>query len=217
MALITFPRAMPDELPIVGLSFTPSPMIELSALRSGRQIAKELGPTLWRATWRTAKMTDTEAGIVRSWYDTLLSLEAFLGYDKLREYPLAYKRGFAGLTVGSNPFAGTCTLAGVASDNLQVSLSALPIGLVLSRGDYLAFDYGTDSRALHRCSAAATANGSGTLTIEVRPHVRTGWTAGATVALRRAAAHMKVVPDTWSEQTDAPFGTTVSFEAIQTL
>lgn len=217
MAVITFPRNLPDELPIVGMSFPPSPMIEVTALRSGRQISQDLGPTLWRARWQSAKMKPDEAGIVRAFYDTVLSLEEFYGYDKLREYPLAYSTGFTGLLVGGNPFGGTCQLTGVAVNNVEVQLAGLPIGFVLSRGDYLAFDYGTDSRALHRASAAAVADAGGTLTVEVRPHVRVGWTAAATVMLHRPAARMKILPDTYSESEEAPYFVTASFEAIQTL
>ena len=49
MTLITFPRTFPDEFPVLGLSFVRVPMQEISPLRSGAQITKNLGPTLWRA------------------------------------------------------------------------------------------------------------------------------------------------------------------------
>lgn len=214
---ITFPREVPDELKIVGMSFPPSPMIEVSPLRSGRQISHDLGPTLWRGRWESARMRPDRAGVVRAWYSTLLSLNEFYGYDKLCQYPLAYANGWGGLTVSGNPFSGAAVLSAVASNNVEVSLGSLPVGFVLSPGDYFAFNYSTSLRALHRCVAAATANGSGALTIEVRPHVRPGWQAAAAVYLYRPAARMIILPGTYNEQAQARVFTTISFEAIQSL
>jgi len=217
VALISFPRAIPDELGLSSLSFPPDPMIEVTPLRSGEQIAVDLGPTLWRGKWQSATLDETKMGIVRAWYDTLLSAQAFYGYDKLREYPLAYRAGFASLTVGGNPFSGVATLTGVASNNLQPTLGSLPAGFVFSPGDYIAFDYGSSKRALHRVSAAAVADGDGNVTLEVRPAIRPGWNAGAAVFLRRAAALMIILPGSYSEQIVPPTNGQISFEAIQTL
>lgn len=219
---ITFPRALPTDFPIIGMSFNPDPLIEVTPLRSGKIISVDLGPTIWRARWQLAEMEADQAGQLRAWYDTLLSAEAFYGYDKLREYPLQYTGGFTGLLVGSNPFTGDCELEAVAANSVEITLSALPVGFVLSVGDYLAFDYGSDddSRALHRVVVAGTANASGNADVEVRPAIRTGWQAPSmnrTVHLYRAAAKMIVVPKSWSEQTVPPGRVSVSFEAVQTL
>lgn len=215
--LITFPRDMPDELPILGMSFPPQPMHTLTPLRSGKVIAHDIGPTLWKPTWRSDRMTPDEAGVVRAFYDTVLSTGQFFGFDKLREYPLAYAKGWGALQVGGVPFSGTCALEGVSSAAL-VALKGLPIGFVFSPGDYLAFDYLSGSaRALHRVVAADTADGDGKVTIEVRPYVRPGWAADVTVMLHRASARMLILPDTYDEQVEAPWFTTISFEAIQTL
>lgn len=221
MTAITFPRAIPDELPIAGLSFFPDPLIEVTPLRSGKLISLDLGPTLWRGRWQSTQMDEEAAGIARAWYDTLLSSEAFYGYDKIREYPLAYPSGFGGLVVGTVAFNGTCILSDVATNTIEIDLSDLPVGFVLSHGDYLAFDYGTDSRALHRVVAGGTADGSGDLSIEVRPPIRTGWQATppaeTTVLFYRAAARMIIVPKSYSESTVPPGWVSISFEAVQTL
>ena len=216
---ISFPRAIPAELLVAGLSFYPDPMIEVTPLRSGRQVSVDLGPTLWRGKWTSGNLDDDRFAEVRAWYDTLLSAETFFGYDLLREYPRKYPGGFAGLTVGASPFSGQCQLAAVASNNVEVDLAALPIGFVLSVGDYIAFDYGADdgSRALHRVSAGAIADSDGLVTLEVRPHVRVGWQADAAVSLIKPSAKMIIVPGSYSETTtDQSFGN-ISFEAIQTL
>jgi hypothetical protein len=217
MAIITFPRAVPDSLTVVGMSFPPAPMIEVTPLRSGRRISKELGPTLWRGHWQSSRMRPDKAGQVRAWYDTLLSLEEFYGYDKLREYPLAYSTGWGGLMVGASPFSGSGVLTTVAGNNVEMTIGSLPIGFVLSPGDYLAFDYSTSLRALHRCSAGATASGAGSLTVEVRPHVRPGWAVAAPVMFYRPAARMIILPGTYQEDIAARIFTTISFDAIQSL
>lgn len=208
---------MPDELTIVGMSFPPQPMIEVSPLRSGRQISKDLGPTLWRGHYQSSRMRPDKAGIARAWYDTLLSIEEFYGYDKLRQYPLAYSNGWGGLLVSGSPFSGAGQLVSVNANNKEMTIDHLPIGFVLSPGDYLAYDYATSLRALHRCSAAATANGSGQSTVEVRPHIRPGFTAGAAIQFYRAAARMIILPGSYQEDIVARVFTTISFDAIQSL
>lgn len=218
MAILTFPRTFPSALPVVGMTFKPSPMIEVSPLRSGRQISKDLGPTLWRAKWQSGAMTQDKAGEVRAWYDTVLSLNEFYGFHLFRQYPLAYAAsGWTGLTVSASPFSGSGVLTTVNADSVQISLESLPIGFQLSPGDYFAFTYSTSLRALHRCVAAATAGSDGKLTVEVRPQVRTGWAALAAVDFYRASARMIVLPDTYDEQDEPGGFTTVSFEAIQSL
>jgi hypothetical protein len=215
---ITFPRDMPDELGVVAMAFPPEPMIEVTPLRSGRQISADLGPTLWRARYTSHRMRQDKAGIVRSWYDTLLSLNDFYGYDKLREYPLAYATGWGALTVGGNPFSGSGRLVSVAGNNVQINIDQVPNGFALAPGDYIAFDYASGaSRALHRVAAAATANNSGQVTLDVRPHIRPGWAVDAAIMFRRAAARMIILPKSYDERIEARVFTTISFEAIQTL
>ncbi|MBN8955733.1 MAG: hypothetical protein J0H17_03950 [Rhizobiales bacterium] len=202
--------AIPDQLPVAGLSFYPQPMIEVTPLRSGRQISADIGPTLWRAAWSTDKMTPDEAGIVRAFYDRVLSTGEFYGYDKLREFPLAYRTGWGALTVSGLPFSGNCRLLSVDANKVDISLDQLPAGFKFSPGDYLAFDY-------LRVSTSATANGGGALTVAVRPYVRPGWAVNATVMLYRPAARMIILPGTYTDPTTAPWFTTASFEAVQTL
>lgn len=214
---ITFPRAIPDQLLVTGLSFYPDPMIEVTPLRSGKKISSDIGPTLWRGKWQSPLLTEDQYSEVSAWYTTLLSAEAFYGWDKLREYPRAYRDGWGSLTVGGNPFDGTGKLQSVAAGLVEVTINTLPASFVFSAGDYMAWDYGTDARALHKVVASATANGSGVVTVEVRPAVRVGWAVNAVVSLYRPAAKMIIVPKSWSEQEEPPFFGRVSFEAEQTL
>jgi len=204
---ITFPRGMPDELHVAGLSFILKPMIEVSPLRSGRLIAADLGPAIWIGEWSTSILVPAQVGIVRAWFDTLSSLREFYGYDKLRERPVA------GFPVG---FTGACTLTSVSAP-YGVTLGSLPAGVVLSPGDYLSFDYNSGTnRALHRIAAGGT-SAAGSVTLEVRPEVRSGYAGGAAVSLYRASARMLVIPDSYSESLSLPDLSTISFKAVQSL
>lgn len=214
---VTFPRAIPAILDPVGLSFYLEPMIEVTPLRSGKQVAKDLGPNLWRAKYQGPPMGEADFGEIRGWYDSLTSTEVFLGYDVYREYPRAYRAGWGGLLVAGSPFNGTGQINTITGSK-TVALKTLPIGLILGIGDYLAFDYGSGpSTALHRIVQGGTANSSGNVTVEVRPFVRVGWAADAVVYLYQPAARMLIVPGSWSEAVDGDRLGTVSFEAIQTL
>lgn len=220
---ITFPRNIPDEVKWVGLTFLRAPMAELSPLRSGKIISVDVGPELWRARWESGPLDETNAGIARAWVDTLMNVNAFYGYDRIREYPLNYPNGFTGLLVGGNPWGGTALMTAVASNKVEVTLSQLPAGFKLARGDYLSFDYATPaSRALHRVVADATATGGGAISaLEVRPYIRPGWNSYsppvATVSFYRASAKMLILPGSYAETEVAPNLLNFSFEAIQTL
>lgn len=217
---LTFPRAMPDGLRPVGMSFVLQPVVELSPLRSGRTISLDLGPSLWAASWQSPPLDEEQAGIVSSWYDTLLSSKTFLAYHKLRQYPLAYSK--TGWPNWSPAFDGTVLLASVNVNLVELNLSGCPAGLILSVGDFLGFRNVSGAYELHRVAVGATANGAGLMTVEVRPPVRPGYPVGSPgarhVSLYRPPAEMFIQPGSWSETiTGSGDFTSVSFSAIQTL
>lgn len=210
---ITFPRAIPDELSahLVGMTFKLQPMLEISPLRSGKQIAADLGPALWVGEYSSARLNATRFGVVRAWVDTLMSTQEFYGFDKFRERPLAYGRtGFPG------GFTGACTVSAFSAP-FALTLSGLPTAFVLAPGDYVSFDYSAGiTRALHRIVAGGTAAG-GSLALEVRPTIRSGLTAGQAATVYRSAARMIILPDSYDEAVTAPDMGQISFKAIQTL
>lgn len=209
---VTFPRDKPASLRFSNYTFGLRRMQELHPLRSARTIAVDLGPSVWAVTASVVPRNETDLGAIRAFFDTLSSIEQAYFYDPLREYPLAYR-----LTGWLGGFTGVCTLASVAANNVEIGLSGLPSGFVLSPGDYIPWDYGTDSRALHRVVVGGTASGGGTLSVEVRPHVRPGWAVGPTASLYKPSARMFVVPDTYDDPVDPRRLSTPSFQAIQTL
>jgi hypothetical protein len=208
---VSFPLDAPSELAIERISFTLEPGYELSPLRSGRVIAKDLMPQLWRMQATVAPRREDQLGVLRAWFDMLKSTEAFFGFDPLRAHPLVHPG-----------HTGTANILALPSGNKTLRLESLPPDFVLSPGDYLAFDYGAaPSRALHRVVNTTTADASGETPsgtpIEVRPFIRPGASVGATVHLHKAAACFLVVPGSYSENVGADRIGRISFEAVQTL
>lgn len=209
---------LPDAFGISGLNFQMSPMVESIGLRGGQTVASRIGPTLWTATFRSVKLNETKLGQVRGFLDEIEHETAFLGYDVLRRYPLAYRTGWGGLLVGGNPFNGTGKIVTVANSK-DITIGNLPAsGFTLSPGDYLAFNYGAGdaSRALHRVTVGGSTV-AGAVTVRVRPRVVVGWAVDAIVDLYRPAAHFKVLPGTVEEEEMPPAYGRISFKAIQAI
>jgi hypothetical protein len=94
----------------------------------------------------------------------------------------------AGIILGSS-----VPLINTIGGNRSLSLSGLPAGYVLKRGDFLSFDFATDPvrRGFHRLVEDATANGSGvTPSFEVEPYLKTGTSVALEVTLIKPSAKM---------------------------
>ena len=218
MTALTFPLTFPEDLRISTVSFNLVPTVEVTPLRSGAIMAADLGPSLWNADYRSAPLQMDKLGVARAFLDTLSSTQPFYGYDYPRRWPYAYRRSH---WTGLGGFNGTGQMTVVQSNLVEVTITTLPIGFVLTPGDYFHFDYGT-RRALHRIVVGGTANGSGVVNLEVRPEIRAGWDSGSpaskTVTFYQPSARMLVVPGSYQESIDMPPAIgRISFRAVQTL
>lgn len=114
---------------------------------AGRDFVIDRGLPQWRGTWKTNPLSAADHGIWRAWRDSLQgSARYFLGWDPLREYPLAYMpAGFGALTRwDGSPWAGEGYLAAVATGagpRDLATLADLPNGLALQAGDYVALQW----------------------------------------------------------------------------
>lgn len=216
---LSFPRDLPVGIAFYVAAFEPVTQGEDSATQGGSALVVETGPALWQASLATPALKGSDARLLSAW---LMSIKTppqpFWLCDLRRQYPAAYQGGWGGLLVGGDAFGGTCELASVNSDGVTVGLAALPIGFVLSPGDMMAWDYGSGPRALHRIvSDPATANGSGAVTVEVRPAVRAGWTTDATVYLNGPKGKFLLIRNSDKPKTDNHNKTVFTFDAMQTL
>lgn len=173
--------AYPLSIPTYGInkmSFDPDYYTTYSQTRGGRYTSLQLGPTLWKATFETYPLIGSKYDEWRAWVASLRGGGSFYLYDIRRMYPVAYPNGFGSLTVGGSPWTGTCNINTVHStDNHSLILENLPIGFVLSTGDYFAFTYDSGTkRALHRVVIGGVVNGVGRVTVNVEPEIRPGWT-----------------------------------------
>ena len=202
-----------DLLGIGGVSWMLDRGEEYSGLQSGVIIAKEYRSALWRASVSLTPKPDAEAARIKALIESRDgALRTFHLYDRRSCFPIAYPPEGADLSA--------VTIGAVGSDNKSVGLSGLPEDFKVSAGDMLSFEYGSGpSVALHRIceDKVATALGNTSL-FEVRPHVRPGASAGATVTLIRPYAEMLIVPGTLTERSGSDMRTTIiSFDAIQVI
>ncbi len=139
------------------------------------------------------------------------SVGSFYGWDTDRPYPLADPTG--ALIAGS-----TVQIKSLGSNGISLALKGLPVGYVLTRGDYLGFTYSSTKKALHQVVAATvTANGSGeTSEFEVHPAIRQGAAVNDAVSLSKPVAEFRIVPGTYDPETIG-LNSRLSLEAMQVV
>lgn len=216
---ITYPLDLLSGFPGTSTRFELELNQEIDPLRSGDQVAKDLGPAVWVANYQSRVLKPTE---LRRWKARISSLvgamHTFKGYDLTACYPMAYPNGSwpTGLA-----FDGMATIAD--AEPTALALGGLPAGYVVSEGDYIAFEYGpNDARALHQALESVQANETGVTSLfRVEPELRPGFPDGggspATVAqLVQPYALMVVLPGSLSATSDLSGRGTISFSARQT-
>lgn len=216
---ISFPRStasLADTFRIRSVRWILQEQQQYSGLGSGEFLVADLGPRFWKADITFAAMADVDAAEFQADIETLDgSINEFYLYDPRKMYPRADPDG-------SILGASAVQIATVGANNKSLSVSGLPAGYVLSKGDLFHFDYGTSPvrRALHRISETVAANGSGVSPFfEVRPHFRPGVAAGLPLALKKPAAKMKIVPGSFDPGIGNLGGITsgMALQAQQTL
>lgn len=217
---ITYPRDMPDPPLVRQGSFQLKHMQLRRMTRSGLAEVANVGPSLWAADIQTVPLSEAQAGVWRSIIDSLRGgLQQIKIWPTRRRYPLAYPDGWGSLQIagGGGAFAGQGALDVVGANNDTVTLSGLPDAFSLQAGDFLAFDYDSGKRALHRVVESAVADSSGVGTWSVEPFVRPGWVAATAVDLEKPYCLMVIDPDSVGDQTAINRTTVISFSALQTI
>lgn len=181
---------------------------ELSRQSNGIVRGKDFGSGLWTASYTTVKMPFDDALAFEAMLDSLDGvIQVFEASDLRRLMPKMYPTG-AGANNG--------TLTSVTNSKTMV-LSGLVAGQVVSVGDYLSFDYGSN-RALHRAVEPVTADGSGvTPGFEVRPYVRAGYSISSAVTLKTPRGRFSLLPGSVDSKLAGMLHSVVSFQAVQYL
>ena len=187
---------------------------EHTRLGDGTVISASLGASLWTGTVRLAQANHPR----HAQMEALIGLmdqpgATFLCHDPRYLGPASDPTG---AILGSR----TITIHSVASTMRELRLTGLPSGYVLSAGDMLGFQYGSNPvrYALHRIVVGGTASSGGlTPLVEVVPNLRPGAVAGLSVQLVRPACKARLLPEPTYGAGRQALSRRASFDFIQTL
>lgn len=183
---LTFPlSAWLQTVPLRDGYFVPMWRTEQSRDASGLTIVKELGPMLWRAQYETVPLREDAALELET---DLLSLQAgielFEGYDRRRPFPKSDSvSALAGVFISA-----------VSADLRSLKLAGLPAGFVLSKGDGLSVNDGTNLHYMRALEGATADAGGVTGFFAVMPSVHPSIGAGQPVVLRYPCARFALDP-----------------------
>jgi len=186
----------------------PSPM-QVSRTGGGEVLRARLGASLWQGEATLAFQSQRSTGGIRALIDMLLDENTTFGISPADYYGPASDLG--GAILG----ASAVTLSAVAANNRDLTLAGLPAGYVMSPDDLLSFPY-AGKVAFHRVLVGGTASSGGTVTLDVWPRVRPGWSAGAVVQLRNPYFRA-VMTERDPGASERIFHSGMSFSFIQTL
>jgi hypothetical protein len=172
------------------ITFDAPEQLEVNRTGGGANLRARIGPQLWTGEVQMGRLTRDEAIEHEVLTQVLGGPEcSFLVFDTRRPGP---RQDLTGAILG----ASVVTIASTPNAR-EMTLTGLPSGYVLRRGDYLAFEYGASPvrRALHRVvDPVVTANGSGTTPLfEIYPLRRPGVIVSS-VTLVRASCKAVIVP-----------------------
>lgn len=187
---------------------------EHTRLGDGTVISASLGASLWTGTIRLAQANHPR----HAQMEALIGLmdqpgATFLCHDPRYVGPASDP---SGSILGSR----TVMIHSVASNMRELRLTGLPSGYMLSAGDMLGFQYGSNPvrYALHRIVIGGTASSTGlTPLMELVPNLRPGAVAGLTVSLIRPACKARLMPEPSYGAGRQALSRGASFDFIQTL
>lgn len=156
----------------------------------GDVMRSDRGARLWRVNCAMPPLRNADAAEVRAMMHYLRGAgTTCVVRPKPNPYP-AYDPD--GTILG----ASAVTIYDLIAGNRELRLQGLPAGYVLTPGDYLSFNYGTDPirYAFHQIVVGGTTAGTGiTPNIEVVPPIRPGAAVGEAVRLGRPLMKTVVV------------------------
>lgn len=215
---ISFPLSLAGFLDLLSVSrvtMTPGESVIQSTTRGGELLRSDVGTRLWSGRVEVAPGSRAEMDQQVALAEALL--EAGASFMVARRSRFGPQADPTGAILGAN----AVTISAVSGDRRDLSLTGLPTGYTLTRGDLLSFAYiASPTRyALHRVLSTRTANGSGLMTqVAVTPLVRPGAAAGNPVTLVRPSCKAVLVPGSFNPDSEGHSLTEgFSFDWRQTL
>lgn len=214
----TFPMPITDffdNMPITVSTFDLGESLEYNKTGAGEALTADLSERLWKMDCELVPDYHHEMDGARALLDVL----GYAGRSLIAYPPYYYgpKEDKDGAILG----ASSVTLTAVASNRRDITLSGLPAGYVLSRGDYFGYQYGSNPvrYAFHRLARGGTANGSGAaIGLESSSFIQPGYALPAAVKLIKPQLKMVLVPgsvDSGSSRSRITAG--VKFSLVQTF
>jgi hypothetical protein len=192
--------------------FRPNYGQETSGQAGGQIRVRISRAPLWHLSLSCPSIPAEEAQAIHALIGSMCqSVGSFYAYDLRRQYP---KQDPTGSIVGSI----TVQIKSLGSNGISLALKGLPVGYVLTRGDYVGFTYSSTKKALHQVVAATvTADGSGdTAEFEVHPAIRQGAAVDDAVSVKQPIAEFRIVPGTYDPSADGAMDQ-LSLEAMQVV
>ncbi len=212
--VISYPRDIPS-CRAMQSEFRPRYFQARNVAGGGEPQVTQIAPPLWQGSWSVEVLDRTTGGEWEAWLESLRGgLRTFKGTPPKRRWPVAYPRGFAGLTVAGVAFTGNANLASIGTLRDTVGLSALPVGFVIKPGDFFSIPVGTKQH-LHRVLEGGVAGAGGTLTLTVEPTIRPNATTAVAVKLFDPYCEMVLSSD-WSSSRNG-LTQSFSFSSLQVL
>lgn len=184
---------LPD-LSIRSQSMMPIRRTKINRSRGRAVQAQEDAFYHWEASFQTASQT---AAMDAAYMDSMLAIgaggELFRCYDLLRERPGVHNDGspLSGDRALGGAFDGTATIDTIV-DGFNVSISGLPDGFELSRGDYIEFRMSADFLMLTTIAVGVVAGSNGLADVELRYPIDTqNFTSAGIVNFERASCLMQ--------------------------
>lgn len=211
MALV-FPRDMTTGRswaePTLALRFRQ----ELSRNAGGVMQAKDMGPAIWSARFRSIGLPLVEAHALMVDFQTLRdALFSFYLHPADRPLPASIAT--------AAPLSGyTVAVAAIGTNNDTLTLDGLPAGFVLTAGDYLSIETSASGLAFLRLAEGGAANGSGVSpALAVTPHVLPSVAVDDEVTLVNPLVEMRLVPGSLDDPMVLPNRRQIVFEAMQVI
>ncbi|NMG39881.1 hypothetical protein GRZ55_11565 [Chelativorans sp. ZYF759] len=176
------------DLPCVGLEtlrFDPIVPKSVNRMIGRRTEGRRYGTPYWVAEYLSPSQKLGSFGEVDAFLARLESGAVFRACDTSRQRPIAYAGApLSGTRAGGGAFDGRGHLSAIANPH-TITVQQLPAAFQLRPGDAVELRMSALVTSLHRITAEAQANGSGTVTLAVHPAIDTqNITAGGTLRAR---------------------------------
>lgn len=180
---LSFPREFPfDGCFTEDCEFTLAPQQSQSLTGGGSPDVADLADGLHHGRWRTTLLDRKDYAIWDAWLTSLRGgLRLFKGRPNRHRWPMTYPRGFAGLTVSSEPFTGIGNLSTIGAGRDTITINQVPNGFVLLPGDWFSIPVGSRQH-IHMVTEGGTAAGNA-VSISCEPIIMPGVTTTTAVRL----------------------------------